>query len=87
MKRTLPFATVFAFCTMGLFIALPRYDTSRWGFIDYAAIFGFMLLLSWLASGSCEPATHEETGDDAALRLGKLCKRALRRFKGGGVST
>ena len=87
MKRPLPFATVFAFCTIGLFIALPRYDTSQWGMLDFTAIGAFMLLLSWLASGSSEPATHEEAGDNTALRLGKLCKRALGRFKRRGVST
>ena len=79
--RKLPFATVFAFCTIGLFIYAPRYDQSLWGWIDYVALFLFMLLLSWLASGSGETATHHEAGDDTALRLGKLCKRTLGRFK------
>lgn len=83
-KRPLTFAAALSIIIMVLGIALTRYDRTNWIWLDYTAITLFCLLFAWLAS---ESRPKDETGDGVALRLGKLCKRTLRRFNGGGVAS
>lgn len=51
------------------------------GWMDYAAFVVFGLWLWWCLAPSRDRTAHDDTSNGFALRLGKLCKRALGRSK------
>ena len=63
----------------------PAGQTFAW--MDYAAFAVFGLLCFWCLSPRRDRADHDEPSDNVALRLGKLCKRALGRLKRRGVAS
>ena len=79
------FAFVCAYIGMSLAFLMPRYQDQTWGWLDYAAVTLFVLLLAWLLSGSdrsVSPDGHQDTRDFVSFRLGKALNRVGRRLRG-----
>lgn len=79
-NRKLSFAAALGAIIMMGAIVIQRYDTERWGWLDFTAIAASLLLMAWLISGR-DRASDDEPGESFALRLGKACKRALSGLK------
>lgn len=72
---------------MGVAIGWSRLGNIPLNWMDYSAIAVFLLLLCWCLTPSRHSSASNDAGDGFALRLGKLCKRALGRSKRRGIST
>lgn len=66
---------------MGVAIGWSRLGNMPLNWMDYSAIAVFLLLLCWCLSPGRHRNAGDDTGNSLALRLGKLCKRALGRSK------
>lgn len=79
--RLLSFSITLTIISM---VAVPAYmrapDTHLYGWLDYAALGLFCLLLAWLTSDSAGRSKCS-TDESLALRLGKACNRALKGLK------
>lgn len=71
---------------MAFAVAWSRLGNIPLNWMDYSAIAVFLLLLCWCLSPGRDRPAHDEASDGIALRLGKLCKRALGRSKSRGVA-
>lgn len=71
---------------MAVAVAWGRLGNMPLNWMDYSAIAVFLLLLCWCLSPSRDRAAHDEASDGFALRLGKLCKRALGRSKRSSIA-
>lgn len=85
-NRHISFAAALGIIVMMSIIVMSRGDHVSFGWMDNLLLLLFIPLLAWLIS-SRNRSAHDETGQSFALRLGQTCKRALRRLKGGGVSS
>lgn len=71
---------------MGIAVAWSRLGNMPLNWMDYSAIAVFLLLLCWCLTPRRHRGAGDDSGDSFALRLGKLCKRALGRPKRRRVS-
>ena len=71
---------------MGVAIGWSRLGNMPLNWMDYSAIAVFLLLLCWCLTPSRERNPGDDAGNGFALRLGKLCKRALGRSKRSRVA-
>lgn len=72
---------------MGVAIGWSRLGNMPLNWMDYSAIAVFLLLLGWCLSPGRQRNAGDDTSNGFALRLGKLCKRALSRSKRSRIAS
>lgn len=83
-NRKLSFAAALGMVAMMAVIVMSRGDHQSFGWMDNLLLLLFIPLLAWLISSRDSPS-KDEPCQSFALRLGKACKRTLRRLKGSRI--